>query len=741
MDENPTPREAGRLPLAIEAVRWVRTGSEILLRISGRWTIEPPIDLPAPAILLGDPDTPERVEALSGTSEAAARAAGGDKPFRAAFALEGDHAALLAGPLRLDLGFGFMPLPEAEAPEGEAPLQPTVVDSAVMAERRAKRAEAAERTTAQRAAEAEAAVDALEVDMARMELRLRESEAAARPPPPSILEEAPALSAADRTFAADLAELRELVARAERAASAAAPQGDDARAGTMRREMDLARPAPESLVAPRPEPAPSPSIPPFTAALLAAERRQRQARERAPADGAQGATSPDMSGLHARLRAELEELRAGLATVRADAGGDALELERQRAAGRRFAAEVVKGVEELREALLVMAQDRDEALAHAKVKDAEIHKLGKELERLRRGVEARERAWDAATELAREAVSTASKAVEEAEQRAVRANAALDEERALRTILDAEFDAIRARADSLDDDLSKGAASLERAESLIGSLRDVLPEALAADRETEAAVVADVPEAAAPVPADSPPAEPWLAAAIQELRRDDEVAATDLLIELFAAQSAVRTLPEPFDLHIPGRPPLRVVPGSSGPAKVRPLGADERPARLSLETNSHLLHVLLTGRARRRPRVRGPWRARRALRRALGPVPLDLADLAAIGTLPPPRALYAALVRRIHPVWLGQHEIVVEQQIDGPRGDRWFVVVSGGTLELRDHLPEGKAAPDATVHGSQVAFAHVLSGKPPPAGEKVTLRGDRLALALLTQWTERARTR
>ena len=161
MDEKPSPQPAGRPPLAIESVRWVRTGPGILLRVAGRWTMEPPSDLPVPALLLGDADAPDRIEALGGTSDAAARAAGGERPFRAAFALEAEHAPLLAAPLRVDLGgLGSITLPEAEPPEGELPPERTVVDSAELAERRARRAEAAERTTAQRAAEAEAAVDA-----------------------------------------------------------------------------------------------------------------------------------------------------------------------------------------------------------------------------------------------------------------------------------------------------------------------------------------------------------------------------------------------------------------------------------------------------------------------------------------------------------------------------------------------------------------------------------------------------
>jgi hypothetical protein len=650
MDETPSASEPGRLPLAIESVRWDRAGEGIVLRVAGQWTIEPPAGLPAPAVLLGDPEDPVRIEALGDTSQASARAAKGAKPFRAAFALEAAHAPLLGEPVRLDLGFGFMPLPDPEAPDGEKTPPRKVVDSSEMAERRARRAEEAHQSTAQRAEAAEAAVEALELELARMEVRLRD-----RAEEPSAPAQAPA------SFGQDLSELRELVQRAERAASATATR-DGGRASALARESELADAA---AMPPQTRPAPAPpSAPagPLTAELLEAERRQREARSR-PAP----ASPPDVAELEA-------------------------ELERRREDGRRLAASVRAGALELRDALLTLTAERDEARR-------QVERLQAELERARRSAEARERAWDAATELAREAVAAASRAVDESE----------------------------ARAGRLEEDLAKGARALERAEALIGDLRG---------RQSSAA--ADAAPARAPAPEVG---APWLGRALTDLRRSDENAAMDLLLGLLTAQGARREIPESFDVHVPGREPLRYVPRAQGPATLRPLTAAEKPARVRLEANSHHLQLLLTGEGRRRPRVRGPFRARRALRKALGPVPLDVAELADAGILPPPRALYAALVQRIHPAWLADYDFVVEQDIEGPGADRWFVVVSGGRLELSDELPGERRGPDAIVRASQRAFAHVLSGKAPPEGEKVTLRGDRIALALLTQWTERARQR
>ena len=396
---------------------------------------------------------------------------------------------------------------------------------------------------------------------------------------------------------------------------------------------------------------------------------------------------------------------------------------------------MARGTLELRDALISLTAERDEAVRRAE-------RLASELERLKRGVEARERAWDAATELARDAVATASQAVEESEQRADALAAQLEEEGALRVILDAEFEAIRARADSLDDDLAGGAAALERAEGLIAALREELPAAFeqAPGAESEPAAAPPAPEP--PPISPSATAGPWLGRALLELRREDEDAALDLLLDLFAAQSAVRRIPEPLDLIVPGRPPFRVIPAQdAGHDAAARTDREAGPAPASRRTRISL-HVLLTGEACRGPRdlaARSAPAAPCASRsgRSRSTLPTSQPRASCRRRARSTRPSYSAL----HPAWLGEHELVVEQHIEGPRGDRWFVVVSGGKLELRDELPEGKDAPDATVHGSQIAFAHVLSGKLPPPGEKIELKGDRLALALITQWTERARRR
>ena len=45
-------------------------------------------------------------------------------------------------------------------------------------------------------------------------------------------------------------------------------------------------------------------------------------------------------------------------------------------------------------------------------------------------------------------------------------------------------------------------------------------------------------------------------------------------------------------------------------------------------------------------------------------------------------------------------------------------------------------APTATVRTSQATLQHLLDREPPPPQEKVAMKGDPHALALLTQWIE-----
>jgi predicted nucleic acid-binding Zn-ribbon protein len=146
----------------------------VLVRVAGRYKGPPGRERP-PAVLVVEPDAEAmRFDALPGTSAAASRAASGEETFRVTFSVPDDLAHVLEGDLALEMGGAIAYVPPIEAPAGLVPdLETgTVVDRAALAERRARRAELAEEQTARRAADAESAINQLEAELAKLELRL-----------------------------------------------------------------------------------------------------------------------------------------------------------------------------------------------------------------------------------------------------------------------------------------------------------------------------------------------------------------------------------------------------------------------------------------------------------------------------------------------------------------------------------------------------------------------------------------
>jgi len=168
----PRSREGdGSVGLRVERVDLVPTDmGTIVVRVAGRWAGDP---VPAvPVLRAGD----RRFDALRESSGAAERAAGGEGAFRAAFAVPEELRPSLLGPLRMTVGETEVSLPAANEVEGvPSGAAGTVVDRAVLAERRARRAELAEEEGARRAEEAEGSVAALEAELAKLELRLEQA--------------------------------------------------------------------------------------------------------------------------------------------------------------------------------------------------------------------------------------------------------------------------------------------------------------------------------------------------------------------------------------------------------------------------------------------------------------------------------------------------------------------------------------------------------------------------------------
>ncbi len=168
----PRSREGdGPVGLRVQRVDLVSTDlGTIVVRVAGRWEGEPVAAVPI--LHVGD----REFRALSESSDAAERAAPDPAAFRAAFSVPEELRPSLLGGLRLTFGDAELTLPAANEIDGEpSGRRGTVVDRAVLAERRARRAEVAEGELAQRAEEAESTVAALEAELAKLELRLEQA--------------------------------------------------------------------------------------------------------------------------------------------------------------------------------------------------------------------------------------------------------------------------------------------------------------------------------------------------------------------------------------------------------------------------------------------------------------------------------------------------------------------------------------------------------------------------------------
>src|SRR5918995_6704731 len=173
--------------LEIEAVEWLPSGADSgLVRVRARWTSLSAAQPGLPELLLRAGGADHRFESLPD-----ARFARDPASWRGSYLVPG---ALVAGEpealwvewpggVRCGLpglarGLATPPSPVSEPPLEEPGGQ--VIDRAVLAERRARRAEAAEREQARVTAEALKAVEVLELRSAELERRLEEATAGAR---------------------------------------------------------------------------------------------------------------------------------------------------------------------------------------------------------------------------------------------------------------------------------------------------------------------------------------------------------------------------------------------------------------------------------------------------------------------------------------------------------------------------------------------------------------------------------
>jgi hypothetical protein len=93
-----------------------------------------------------------------------------------------------------------------------------------------------------------------------------------------------------------------------------------------------------------------------------------------------------------------------------------------------------------------------------------------------------------------------------------------------------------------------------------------------------------------------------------------------------------------------------------------------------------------------------------------------------------------ALPYAIDPAWTRGHTFTIEHRI----GDSsWFVVArDAGGLTVTRAVPD--RPPDAVVSISADGFQRLVRAEPAPSGERPVVRGDRVAVAVLKGWMDRA---
>ena len=728
----PRSREGdGSVGLRVQRVDLVPTDlGTVIVRVAGRWEGDPVAAVPV--LRAGD----RAFQALPASSGAAERAAPDPAAFRAAFSVPEELRPSLLGGLRLRIGEAELSLPAPNELEGEASGAPgTVVDRAVLAERRARRAELAEEEVARRAEEAEGTVAALEAELAKLELRLeravgeraeleaqladaaRDARTAAqrthaerRRREEAVEEAAVHVNEAQheaarlrarmrsgdelaRSLSRELESLRRRVAEAEQVAATAEVvrrrAEDDARMArpvlggsrheTLRGESRL-------LAQPHPAPTsrpPAPDVPPGVHALLAAERRAVEARREA-------AGPSDLRDESRRAAAAVAEAAWTLVEARDTVAAAHEELSRRsesQVRAQRAFADLSERVEELR-ATLAAARRSAET-------EAEVREL---------------------SAAAGEALEEAERRIGEARRAATDAQDRLDRERADRERTEADLHA--------------------RIAALQAEAAPARPAAVVVDRDIRGEVQ--------PRAEEDVSRPPWLAVALERLAAARPEEAARLGVQLLPAQALAATAPLDYDLRVAGLG-WHAVTLREGRGTVAPLEThrSRRSVDFRVDLDAAALVRLLTAGGSPRLRRAGHFKVRGTLRRrrAVRVVPaadLDLARLAEGRVWPDPGLVMLALAALIEPEWTRDHSFAVGLVVLGPRGGRWRVWARDG-----EPLAIGLAAAteefDATVQITQAAYQRLLSGRPGAEDRRTRVGGDAQAVATLTAWIERAR--
>jgi hypothetical protein len=231
-----------------------------------------------------------------------------------------------------------------------------------------------------------------------------------------------------------------------------------------------------------------------------------------------------------------------------------------------------------------------------------------------------------------------------------------------------------------------------------------------------------------------PPA-PWLPAALRRLAQDDPATAGRILVGMLPAQGLVTRRELHYDLVLTDRGCVGVDVGSSD-TRVRPQDAPRarRDVDFRVRADEASFARLLLGRRtlRRRARVRGSRRQLRELRR-LASEPLALRDLGAAGALLDPALALELVTLAIDPAQTAGHRFTIAHgPLAGGPADAWLRIQDGDRPLVVTTRPG--EAPAATIRSTRGALLPLLAGIAPPRGEAAAVDGDPQPLALLRSW-------
>lgn len=260
-------------------------------------------------------------------------------------------------------------------------------------------------------------------------------------------------------------------------------------------------------------------------------------------------------------------------------------------------------------------------------------------------------------------------------------------------------------------------------------------ERLRATTAPEEPVTAAAPATVPPPGLPAGPPAPWLPTALRRLAQDDPATAGRVLLGMLPAQGLVTQRELHYDLVLAGRGCIGVDVRSDG-TRVRPQDTPRarRDVDFRVSADEAGLARLLLGRRglRRRARVRGSRRRLRELRR-LASEPLTLRDLGAAGALLDSALAFQLVALAIDPAQTaGQCFTIAHTPFAGGPADAWLRIKDGENPLVLTTRPGEQLA--ATIRSTRGALLPLLAGIAPPPGEAAAIDGDPTPLTLLRTW-------